>query len=287
MTNRVDIYTNGWDDYELLDTGAGRKLERFATVVLDRPDPQAIWNRTQQNLWERANAVFSWTQTKQRWKEKKDTPHSWIVTYDDVRMLLSFKQLKHIGIFPEHAPQWKEIATHSGEANTRVLNLFGYTGAASLVAMKAGAFVTHVDASKQAINAVRENIKLSNLQPDSIRLICEDAIKYTKRLVGRGEQFEIIVMDPPAFGRGPKGEVWKIEEKLSELLLLIPKLLSPKAKLVVLNGYAAGYAARSFAELLSDAMKERAGSITYGDIGIRQNRSNRILSTGIYAQWNA
>ncbi len=164
-----------------------------------------------------------------------------------------------------------------------MLNLFGYTGAASLVAAAEGARVTHIDASKQTVQTVRENIKRSNLPEDAVRLICEDALKYAKRLIQREEKFEVIVMDPPAFGRGPKGEVWKIEEKLAELLALVPHLLSDHARLVILNGYAAGYSARSFGEMLSDVLPR--GEITYGDVGIQQKNADRVLSTGIYATW--
>jgi 23S rRNA (cytosine1962-C5)-methyltransferase len=143
--------------------------------------------------------------------------------------------------------------------------------------------VTHIDASKTTIATVRENIKLSKLPDTSIRTVCEDTLKYVRRLVQRGEQFEVVVMDPPAFGRGPKGEVWKIEESLQELLSLIPKILSPKAKLVILNGYASGYSARTFGELIRGVFS--GGNISYGDIGIKQKNTDRILTTGIYAKW--
>ncbi len=164
-----------------------------------------------------------------------------------------------------------------------MLNLFGYTGAASVAAAQAGMVVTHVDASKQTVDTMKENARQSDLAADSLRTVTEDALKYAKRLVQRGEQFEVIVMDPPAFGRGPKGEVWKIEEKILELLALVPQLLSSEAKLVILNGYAAGFSARTFAELLHDVLPN--GEVSYGEVSLQQQDSERLLTTGIYAKW--
>lgn len=299
MINRVDVCTTGWADYELIDSGEGRKLERFGEVILDRPDPQALWKQETPSRWQEAHARFEWGEKEERWKLQKEIPAQWMVRWNDVALALSLKEFKHVGLFPEHASQW-ELIQHvctsiSGQKKIRVLNLFGYTGAASVVAAHAGALVTHVDASKHAIEMVKENAARSGLAPDAIRTITEDALKYAKRLVQRGEQFEIIVMDPPAFGRGPKGEVWKIEEGLPELLALIPALLSEDARLVILNGYAAGFSARTFGELFEDIFKqktqERNGEISYGDISLvqssQQKNSSRLLATGIYAAWQA
>ena len=281
---RSDVITNGWEAYTLLDSGEGRKLERFGEVLLDRPDPQALWQKTNPLLWTGAQAHFAWASSGEKWKIEKGFIPNWAISYRDVTMALALGKFKHIGIFPEHEDQWNTLSqvcrTNKG---ARVLNLFGYTGAASLIAASHGAVVTHVDASKQTIGTVKENILLSKLPQQAIRMVCEDALKYAKRLVQRGEVFEVIVMDPPAFGRGPKGEIWKIEEKLGELISLVPKLLSAQAKLVILNGYAAGYSARSFGEVLSDALV--GGVVSYGDVGVRQKDSQRVLSTGIYASW--
>lgn len=280
-----DAITNGWSEYELCDSGNNRKLERFGRYLLDRPDPQALWNKSNPTLWADVHARFAWKSEGERWTSQKDTPESWIITYNDISIQLAFAQFKHIGIFPEHQAQWEHLETIIKESTTpmRVLNLFGYTGVASLVAAKAGAFVTHVDASKTTIATVKENSERSGLPKDSIRVITEDAYKYARRLIERKEIFDIILLDPPAFGRGPKGEVWKIEEKLPELIALIPTLLSKDAKMVTLNGYAAGYSARSFAELLQDYLPK--GDIVYGDVGIAQKDTDRILPTGIYATW--
>ena len=236
---RIDITTESWAQYELIDSGVGRKLERFGTLTLDRPDPQALWHKKSPDIWVDAHAQFLWADKGERWKLGAGTPESWSIAWGDIKLSLSFKGFKHIGVFPEHAHQWGLIQS-LGKKHTglRMLNLFGYTGGASIAAAFAGIAVTHVDASKSTIETVKENAALSGLASDAIRVICEDALRYAKRLVQRGEQFDIIVMDPPAFGRGPKGEVWKIEESLAELVSLLPELLTHNSKLVILNGYA-------------------------------------------------
>jgi 23S rRNA (cytosine1962-C5)-methyltransferase len=267
-----------------LDSGNGRKLERFGVIVLDRPDPQAIWNKAYPANWVDAEAQFAWADKGERWKLSKNIPETWSIRWHDMTLNLSFKGFKHIGVFPEHAHQWEALlALGKAHKGLRMLNLFGYTGAASIAGAIAGMSVTHVDASKSTIETVKDNIIQSGLPKDAIRIICEDTSRYMKRLIKRGEQFEVIVMDPPAFGRGPKGEVWKIEESLSELVGLLSELLSKDAKLVILNGYASGYSARTFGEILHGALPE--GDVSYGDIGIVHADAERILSTGIYAAW--
>ena len=285
---RIDIHIPGWESYELIDSGEGRKLERFADIVLDRPDPQSLWKKTTPALWTDIHAQFAWAEKGERWKLLKNVPESWMIPVEDMHLVLSLKGFKHIGIFPEHVHQWKEIQVlgkktkESGTA-LRMLNLFGYTGAASIAAANVGMKVTHVDASKQTLATVKENMIASGLPEDAMRIVCEDALRYAKRLVERGEQFEIIVMDPPAFGRGPKGEVWKIEESLAELVSLLPKLVSPKVQLVILNGYAAGYSARTFGELLSDVFPHKG--VSYGEVSLMQKNNNRLLTTGIYSKY--
>ncbi len=289
---KIDVVTEGWESYQLIDSGEGRKLEQFGALLLDRPDPQALWKKSNPQQWTNADAQFLWAEKGDRWSVSKGVDEEWPIQWKasgpEMTLMLSFKGFKHIGMFPEHAAQWAELQSigkrHPG---IKMLNLFGYTGAASIAAAQTGMQVTHVDASKQTVQTVKENAHLSGLQADALRTVVEDALKYAKRLIQRGEKFEVIVMDPPAFGRGPKGEVWKIEEKLLELIALVPELLSPAAKLVILNGYAAGFSARTFAELLHDVLptEKIAGTISYGDMSIQQQDSDRILTTGIYAKW--
>lgn len=284
---REDVTIKSWDNYELIDSGDGRKLERFGKFVTDRPDPQVLWKKTNVSAWSLSQAQFVWVDKGQRWKLEKGFPDKWEFSYKNISLELSCSGFKHLGVFPEHSHQWdKIIDIGSKNKGFRMLNLFGYTGAASIAGALSGMEVTHIDASKTTIATVKENMKLSHLPENSIRTVCEDTLKYVKRLIQREEEFEVIVMDPPAFGRGPKGEVWKIEESLSELLSLIPKLLSKKACLVILNGYASGYSARTFAQLLSDSLADKQGSISYGDISIEQKQSSVVLTTGIYAKWS-
>jgi 23S rRNA (cytosine1962-C5)-methyltransferase len=281
---REDIIIKGWSEYTLLDSGEGRKLEQFGSVITDRPDPQVLWKKSAPRIWTQSQAQFLWAQKGERWKLDKGLPETWNFSYKTLTLELSCNGFKHVGVFPEHSHQWNEImALGKKTKGLRMLNLFGYTGAASIAAALAGMAVTHIDASKTTIATVKENMTLSGLPDTAIRTVCEDTLKYVKRLIQREEQFEVIVMDPPAFGRGPKGEVWKIEESLAELLALIPELLSLKAKLVILNGYASGYSARTFGELLKESMPE--GVLSYGDVGIAQKGTDRVLTTGIYAKW--
>ncbi len=280
---KVDVVVKGWEQYKLLDSGNGRKLEEFNGVVTDRPDPQALWDkRLSVEHWAGAHAQFAWAQKGERWKIEKGLADFWNISYKNMILELSFPGFKHIGVFPEHSVQW-DLIQEKAKKGTRMLNLFGYTGAATVAGAIAGLKVTHVDASKTTLSTVKKNCNLSGLDDDAVRTICEDALRYAKRLVERREQFEVIIMDPPSFGRGPKGEVWKIEESLSELIKLVPQLLSNEAYLVVLNGYASGYAARTFGELFKQQLPQ--GVITYGEVGIQEEHTDRILTTGIYAQW--
>jgi 23S rRNA (cytosine1962-C5)-methyltransferase len=281
---RKDFFIKKWQDYELLDSGDGRKLERFNNIITDRPDPQVLWKKTNLKIWTEAQAQFLWAQKGERWKLDKGVSENWNLSYKEIKLELSCQGFKHVGVFPEHSHQWDDIINLGKKnKNLRMLNLFGYTGAASVAGALSGIQVTHIDASKTTIATVKENMSLSGLPENAIRTVCEDTLKYVKRLIQRGEVFEVVLMDPPAFGRGPKGEVWKIEESLSELLSLVPLLLSKNAKLVILNGYASGYSARTFGELLREVLPN--GDVSYGDIGIQQTNSDKVLTTGIYAKW--
>lgn len=282
---RKDYIINNWSEYSLLDSGNSRKLERFGDIVLDRPEPQAIWDKKNKDIWLDAHAHFVWADKGERWKLSKDLKESWDINWNDLKIGLSFKGFKHIGIFPEHSIQWQKIKD-LGEnyPGLKMLNLFGYTGVASIAGASVNMEVTHIDASKQTIQTLKDNLKKSKLENSKIKIIVEDALRYVKRLIARGEKFDVIVMDPPAFGRGPKGEVWKIEESLSELMSLIPKIISKNVKLIILNGYASGYSAQTFGQVLSDTLGIE--DIVYGEIGIKEKDSDRILTTGIYSMYS-
>lgn len=285
---RKDLTVDGWSDYELLDSGEGEKLERWGEIILARPETQALWKKSKPEMWERAHAVFEWKEGKGAWKFKKEIPESWNLRWRDVNFKAQPTSFKHTGVFPEQAPNWewlektlKSIRGLTAE-KPNVLNLFGYTGIASSVAAKAGAFVTHVDASKQSLDWAHENAGLSDIPHDGIRYLCDDALGFAKREVRRGSKYDGIILDPPAFGRGPKGEVWKIEEQLPELVEVTKTLLSEKTgSFYLLNGYAAGYAAQSFAQLIEGVFG--TGAISYGDLNIKETSSERVIPAGIYA----
>lgn len=279
------LVTEGFEGYELLDSGEHRKLERFGEVVLARPDTQAIWKQRDPSLWEKADATFSWHEGKGAWKKREDFPTEWNVPYKDARYKATLGNFKHTGLFPEQAPNWQwsteRIASLSSPT---VLNLFGYTGAASVIAAQAGAHVVHVDSSKSALTWCKENAERSRVAPDAITYIHEDARRYAKREAKRGARYDGIILDPPAFGRGAKDEVWKVEEDLLPLIETLQELLAPTpGSFLLLNGYAAGYAPRSFAELLRSVFTDIA--IEYGELRLQESGTDRVLPEGMYARF--
>ena len=286
---RKDLIVEGWNDYELLDSGDGMKLERFGDVIVSRPETQALWKPQRSDLWEKVQATFEWGNDKGAWKTKSVVPESWKLSWHDTKFVARLTSFKHTGIFPEQAANWQWIdervrkASIAGE-KPKVLNLFGYTGIASSVATQAGAFVTHVDASKQSLDWAHENADASGIAQDAVRYMCDDALAFAKREVRRGVKYDGIILDPPAFGRGAKGEVWKIEEQLPELIAVTKELLSDKpGSFYLLNGYAAGYAAQSFAQLVESVFGKV--HINFGDLSIKESSSDRVISTGIYTSF--
>ncbi len=284
MLEQKDISTAAWADYELLDSGNGRKLERFGAIVTDRPDAQAIWSPRKPELWESAMARFAQEGKEGAWSFKADVPETWSIAFDGLRFNLRFGNFKHLGLFPEHASQWQWIQERVSNLETpNVLNLFGYTGAASLAAAKAGANVTHVDSSKQSVEWASENARSSGIE-DGIRWIVDDAAAFVKREAKRGANYEGIVLDPPAFGRGAKGQVWHIEEDLMPLLLNLKEILSDRpGSFVLLSGYAAGFAPQSFAQAVDSVFGESIQG-SFGHLNLQESSSDRVIPTGIYVR---
>lgn len=282
---RNDLTTTGWDDYELIDSGDGAKLERYGDVVMSRPETQAIWKPLRAELWSQANATFEWKDGKSEWKKQPDVPESWPLAWRDVRFTARLTSFKHTGIFPEQAANWEWTdACVKKLEKPAVLNLFGYTGIASLVAANAGAEVTHVDASKQSLDWAHDNARLSGIPEGRIKYLYEDAARFAEREARRGNKYDGIILDPPAFGRGAKGEVWKIEDQLQDLIATTKELLSDKSgSFYLLNGYAAGYDARSFAQLIESIFGDVNG--VYGDLNIQEAHSERVIPAGIYANF--
>lgn len=290
------IETPGFGDYALVDSGDGRKLERFGKIVLDRPEAQALWQPgLPPAAWDKAHAVFSASgeeEEKGRWRIDKPVAESWPVDVDGVTMLLRLQGLWHVGLFPEQMPHWQWMLKRIGEIQSarsgqrpRVLNLFGYTGAASLLAAKAGAEVTHVDASKKAVAWARENQAASKLADAPVRWIVDDAAKFTAREVRRGKIYDIILVDPPKFGRGPAGETWDLFSGLKPLLADCVKLLDKEHAAMVLTVYAIRASTIAFGQLLAEMLGERAGHFEVGELVIAEQGGRHCVPTSLFTRW--
>lgn len=297
----LNLISQPWSDYELLDSGANRKLERYGKFIVARPETQALWKPSRPELWKQAAAEFKWNEGRGAWLKKKGLPAAWPMSWQDAAFSIRLTSFKHTGIFPEQAENWKWLSSAmpgltrhpeildsglvAGMTKKRVLNLFGYTGIASIVAAKAGAQVVHVDASKQSNEWAKENARRSGVPEDSIHFLLDDALKFAEREVRRGSKYDGIILDPPAFGRGPKGEVWHIEEHLPRLLEALAKLLDNKpGSFFLLNGYAAGYSPQSFLQAAESRFNLNHARGEYGELSIGES-SGRILPQGIYVRF--
>lgn len=279
------LETAGFEGYELLDSGEHMKLERFGPYLLSRPDTQAIWKKRMPELWEKADAEFSFSGGKGAWKVRTKLEDSWLVSYEKNAFIAKLGNFKHTGIFPEQEPNWAwSTKCIEALAQPEVLNLFGYTGAATVVATQGGASVTHVDSSKSSIAWCKENLSRSHLSEDAVRFILEDARGFCKREVRRGAKYHGIILDPPAFGRGAKDEVWKIEEDLIPLLETLKELLSEEpGSFFLLNGYAAGYSPLSFKQLVESVFGRV--DTEYGELRLKEKDSDRAIPEGMYVRF--
>jgi 23S rRNA (cytosine1962-C5)-methyltransferase len=283
--------TQGWADYALLDSGHGRKLERYGRFTVVRPEPQCLWSPLlPAEAWDKADAVFDPTDEEDagRWKFRDKPLDAWPLAWGDVKFHGRFTAFRHLAFFPEQAANWTwlDAAVRRAGGQPRVLNLFGYTGVASLVMAAAGAAVTHVDASKKAVGWARENAELSGLAQRPIRWITEDARKYVQREVRRGSKYEGIILDPPKYGRGPDGEVWRLFENLPELAGLCAELLSEDAAFLVLNAYAERISGAALSGLLAEKLKGRGGTIEWGELALVQEGGRRQVGMSFYARWS-
>lgn len=274
------ISTKGFKDYELLDSGNGLRLERFGKYIISKPDPQTIWNPSLENSeWEKADAKFK----NNIWIKKDGFPNNWDVEYKDLKFMTKLTNFKHTGIFPEQSINWdfieKTIAVSKSKPN--ILNLFAYTGAASVVALASGAKVTHVDASKPSITWAKENQLLSNLSEKPIRYILDDAIEFCSREVRRGIKYDGIIMDPPVYGHGPTGQLWDFNKSFPILLDNCSKLLSANPLFVIANAYAVSSSAIMLKNLFEDYFPK--GNLEFGELALEQQNS-RLLSTGIFSR---
>jgi 23S rRNA (cytosine1962-C5)-methyltransferase len=280
--------------FALLDSGNGQKLERYGPYRIVRPEGQAIWRPAlPQREWDKADAIFTGNTDEDgigRWRFAK-TPlgETWPLDWDGIAYFGRFTAFRHVGVFPEQAAHWRfieERIRHAGRP-TRLLNLFGYTGLASLVAARAGAQVTHIDASKKAIGWARENQQQAGMDTLPIRWICEDAMTFCERELRRGNRYEAIVLDPPSFGRGPKGEVWQLFEHLPKMLELVRDLLADQPLFVILTAYSIRSSFQTLHELMQETLAAKGGSLESGELVIRTENSQRLLSTSLYSRWIA
>ncbi|MEM7299780.1 MAG: class I SAM-dependent methyltransferase [Pseudomonadota bacterium] len=291
------LTTRPTKDYALIDSGLGLKLERHGATTVVRPEGQAIWQpRLPQKNWDAADAIFTGDTDEEgmgRWAfPKRSLDETWPTAFDGMPFLARFTSFRHVGVFPEQDAHWRhmqgliETAKQAGRTPT-VLNLFGYTGVASLVAARAGARVTHVDASKKAIGWARENQDFAGLADAPIRWICEDAVRFCEREVRRENTYDIVLLDPPAFGRGPKGERWQLFEHLPHLLDLCKTLVTERSLTVVLTAYAIRASHFAFHELMQDAFSELGGHLESGELVIEDEAGDRSLSTSLFSRWQS
>ena len=287
-----------WKDYELIDARRGEKLERWGNIILRRPDPQIVWDVKAGNrspLWEKADAVYKRSQSGGgHWEYRKSVPKEWTVNYGELKFKIQMMGFKHTGLFPEQAANWDwfsgiiKSAKSAGRRDINVLNLFAYTGGASIAALSAGASVCHVDAARGMVARAKENAALSSLSDRPIRYIVDDVKKFVEREIRRGRKYDGIIMDPPSYGRGPSGEVWKIEDEIFDLIELCGRVLSDSPLFFLVNSYTTGLSGSVMENIYSLTLKRRFGGSSITDeVGLPITNGNLRLSCGYSSRWQA
>ncbi|MES2930295.1 MAG: class I SAM-dependent methyltransferase [Patescibacteria group bacterium] len=289
------LKTTPQKEYELLDSGNGLKLERYGSYLMKRPDPEALWRRTLDDThWKAADFVFLRTGNRTTWIANSDVPKSWTIEFGGLVFSIRPTSFKHTGLFPEQLSNWQwiekvitdyQLRMTNSATKPQVLNLFAYTGGATLASARAGADVCHVDGSKTAVSWARENAKLSDLEESPIRWIVDDVVAFLKKEVKRGRRYDAIIMDPPSFGHGPNDELWKIEEHFLTLMDLCRQVLSDDPLFILINGYTAGYSSIVYQNNLEDMMKGHRGTVEMGELAIQEKDAKRLLPAGIFARW--
>ena len=285
MSDLSTIVAEPWADWGLVDCGSGQKLERYGPITVVRPEPQAMWLPAGED-WD-PDATFvpgSDEEGGGRWVQHRPVPPHWDLARDGVKFHASLTPFRHLGFFPDMAPQWDWMQARADGAE--VLNLFGYTGVGSLLLSKSGAGLVHVDASKKSVEQGKENAALSGLAERPIRWIVDDASKFTAREVRRGRRYDGILLDPPKFGRGPTGEVWRLEENLAPLLADCRRLLDENSRFLVLTVYAVRMSALSIGELVRQMLGDLGGTVEMGEMAVREEARGLLLPTAIFARWS-
>ena len=284
------IISDKWNDYEILDMANGEKLERWGNIILIRPDPQIIWkNKSKPALWKKANAHYHRSKSGGgEWEYIKNVPKVWQIKYKNLTFNLKPMGFKHTGLFPEQAVNWDFMMNKIKNANRpiKVLNLFAYTGGATVACAAAGASVCHVDSSKGMTAWAKENVASSGLADRPVRFIIDDVIKFVQREIRRGNKYDAIVMDPPSYGRGANGEVWNIEESLYTLVELCKEVLSDKPLFFLINSYTTGLSPTILANILKMIIKKK-GKVICGEVGLPMKDSDFILPCGIFGRWES
>ena len=285
MTDLQTIVAEPWSDWGLIDCGHGRKLERYGPYTVARPEPQAMWAPELEG-WD-PDASFVPASDEEgggRWVQHRPVPRQWELSRGNVRFDASLTPFRHLGFFPDMAPQWDWMRQRAADAD--VLNLFGYTGVGTLQLSDAGARLVHVDASKKSVDQGKDNARLSGMADRPIRWIVDDASKFTAREVRRGRRYDGILLDPPKFGRGPDGEVWRLEDNLAPLLADCRKLLDADSRFLVLTVYAVRMSALAIGELVRQTFGDLGGSVECGEMAVREDARGLLLPTAIFARWS-
>jgi len=297
------LHPTKWNDYSLIDSGYGRKLERFGPFLFSRPEPQALWSQNlSRKIWDNAAGTFLSSSALEdkdeggKWSLKTNIPERWEMSYENIKFYAMPTAFRHLGFFPDQSPHWiwtaqkinKFILNTSTPNRPRILNLFGYSGLASLHAASNGASVTHVDASKKAISFAFENRNLSSFSNLPIKYLTDDALKFVNREIRRENRYDAIILDPPKYGRGPNGEKWELQKDLPILLNLLPQILSKNPLFVILNSYAIRSSYSSLHYALREVMTTYKGKVESGEISIFEDQDNpREISTAIFARWES
>ena len=285
MSDLITLVAEPWDDWGLIDSGNGQKLERYGPIKVVRPEPQAMWGPARED-WD-PDATFvpgSDEEGGGRWVQHRPVLKSWELSRGNVRFDASLTPFRHLGFFPDMAPQWDWMRKRSSDAD--VLNLFGYTGVGTLHLSDANARMVHVDASKKSVEQGKENARLSKMDDRPIRWIVDDASKFTAREVRRDRRYDGILLDPPKFGRGPEGEVWRLEENLAPLLADCRRLMDENSRFLVLTVYAVRMSALAIGELARQTFVELGGSVEVGEMSVREEARGLLLPTAIFARWS-
>ena len=287
------LLADKWKDYELIDASLGQKLERWGNVYLLRPDPQIVWDNG--DLLEKYHSEISAVYYRSNkggghWENLRNTPSSWVIKYNDLTFNIKQMGFKHTGLFPEQAVNWDfmmERITKSGR-KIKVLNLFAYTGGASVACLRAGASVTHVDSSRGMVDWCKENVKASGLENAEVRYIVDDVVKFVQREIRRGNHYDAIIMDPPSYGRGANGEVWDIEKNLNYLVKICSEVLSDNPLFFLINSYTTGLSSMVLSNILNLNVNNKfKGKVSYGEVGLPIKDSELVLPCGIYGRWES